>query len=298
MNHRWYERMEFWFVLALFVAFMWGVDGILAKLSTSKLGVARIAVLIALVDGLMYFSAFYLWHSNVAISFDDALFATISCVVGTIAYLCFFESIVRGQIAIVGTITAAYPALTVIGAFVFLSETVTTTQATALTAIIGGVAVLAYQPNPHSRYATPRKSIFFATVAFALWGLWGLSAKIAITRVGLAYMFAFYAISALTVPLLYAWLRASCTKQMNPERPPRTAWTLGVSALAVNVIGVLALSFALERGPASLVVPISSAYPLVTIIMAVTLLREKLNRLHMLALAFVVIGLVLIGVTG
>ena len=59
--------------------------------------------------------------------------------VGAIAYLRLFESIVDAQIAVAGTISAAYPALTVIGALVFLSETLKVAQAIALVAIIGGV---------------------------------------------------------------------------------------------------------------------------------------------------------------
>ena len=50
--------MELWFVLAVVVAFLWGSDGVLAKLSTPKLGVVRIAVLIFIVDGMVYFLGF------------------------------------------------------------------------------------------------------------------------------------------------------------------------------------------------------------------------------------------------
>jgi len=70
------------------------------------------------------------------------------------------------------------------------------------------------------------------------------------------------------------------------------------AALALNVCGVFAFSFALNAGFASLVVPISSAYPLVTVVLAVALLREKLDRLHVIALAFVIVGLAVIGLTG
>jgi uncharacterized membrane protein len=54
----------------------------------------------------------------------------------------------------------------------------------------------------------------------------------------------------------------------------------------------------LNAGFASLVVPISSAYPLVTVILAVALLREKLDRIHVISLAFVIVGLTVIGITG
>jgi len=290
--------MQLWFVLATVVVFLWGFDGILAKLSTPKLGVARIAVLIAVVDGLVYFLGFYYWRGNMPIAFGDGVLAATSCIVGAVAYLCYFESITDGQIAIAGTISAAYPALTVIGALVFLSETLTTTQAISLVAIIGGVIALSYEPNPGTEHAMPRRSLFFALLAFVLWGFWSLTSKMAINAVGPGNIFGFYVLASLAAPTAYVLFR-----RVRPERsrigdPSRTAWVLGGAALALNVCGVFAFSFALNAGLASLVVPISGAYPLVTVVLAVALLREKLDRLHVIALAFVIVGLTVIGLTG
>jgi transporter family protein len=290
--------MELWFVLATGVAFLWGFDGILAKLSTPKLGVGRVAVLIALVDGLVYFLGFCYWRESLPIALGDGVLATTSCLVGAIAYICYFESITDGQIAIAGTISAAYPALTVIGALAFLSETLTTTQAISLVAIIGGLVTLSYEPNPGSEHAMPRRSLFFALLAFVLWGFWGLTSKMAINAIGPGNIFGFYVISSLTAPVVYLLFRRVRPQQSRASNPPLIAWVLGATALALNVCGVFAFSFALKAGSASLVVPISSAYPLVTVILAVGLLRERLDRIHVIALAFVIIGLTMIGITG
>jgi drug/metabolite transporter (DMT)-like permease len=45
------------------------------------------------------------------------------------------------------------------------------------------------------------------------------------------------------------------------------------------------------------VVPISSAYPLVTVVLAVALLHEKLSWFHVIALVAVLIGMIVIGIT-
>jgi transporter family protein len=203
-----------------------------------------------------------------------------------------------GQVAVVGTISAAYPALTVIGALVFLSETLTTTQATALVAIVGGIVALSYERNPGEEHAMPRRSLLFALLAFALFGFWGLTSKMAINAIGPGNILGFYVISSLTVPLVYAWFRRVRPGLPGDSDPSRMTWAFGGAALAMNVCGLFAFSFALNAGFASLVVPISSAYPLVTVILAVALLHEKLDRLHMVALVFVIIGLIVIGVTG
>jgi transporter family protein len=289
--------MELWFILALVAVLLWGSTGIFAKLSTPKLGVARVAVLIAVVEGTMYFLAFCYWRGNVSITFGDGVLATVACVLGVIAYLCFFESIMDGQIAIVGTISAAYPALTVVGALVILSETLTASQAIGLVATVGGVAALSYEPHPGSEHAMPRRSAIFALLAFILWGFWGLTSKMAVDRIGPGNILGFYAIATTSVPMLYAWLRRVRLWRLGTDSPPRAAWALGATGLAFSASGTFAYSFALGKGAAALVVPISSAYPLVTVVLAVALLHEKLSWFHVIALVAVLIGLIVIGIT-
>jgi len=289
--------MELWFVLAIIVTFFWGSAGIFAKLSTPKIGVAGVALLIALVEGVMYTVAFIYWREDVPVSLEDGFIAAFSCLVGVTGYLCFFESIIEGQVAIAGTISAAYPVLTVIGAILLLSESLTAVQAIGVLAIIGGVISLSYEPEPGSKHAMNKRSLIFALLAFALWGAWSLSSKVAIDRVGPGNLFGFYILSSLTAPVIYAWFRRVRPGGTRMDNPPMSAWTLAGIGLALNVTGTFAFSFALDKGNASLIVPISSAYPLVTIVLAVAVLREKLSRLHMIAVGAVVIGLILIGMT-
>jgi drug/metabolite transporter (DMT)-like permease len=119
----------------------------------------------------------------------------------------------------------------------------------------------------------------------------------AIDRIGAGDIFGFYIISSLTAPLIYGWLRKVHPGPIIGDNPTRTAWLLGGVGLALNVTGAWVYSFALGEGSASLVVPISSSYPLITIVIAVAFLREKLARFHIAALGVVVVGLVMIGLT-
>lgn len=289
--------MEVWFLLAGVTALFWGSAGIFAKFSTPKLGVARVALLIAAVESVMYIVAWLYWHEPVDITAPDFILALGSCVVGVVGYLCFFESIMDGQVSIAGTISAAYPALTVIGALLLLSEGLTSTQAAGVVAIIGGVVALSYEPNPSSPGAMPKRSLIFALLAFGLWGLWSLSSKMAIDRIGAGNIFGFYVLSSLTAPVLYAWFRRVRPGGPRSQNPGGRIWAFGGMGLGLNVTGAFAYSFALEQGSASLVVPISSAYPLVTVLLAVALLRERVTALQAVSLAVVVSGLVMIGIT-
>ena len=289
------KRMEIWFILALSVAFFWGVSQVFAKYSTPRLGVARVALLIALVEGSMYTIAFLVWREDVEITLADGILAAGSCIIGISGYLCFFESIIDGQVAIAGTISAAYPALTVVGAITLLSESLTAVQAFGVIIIIGGVVALSYEPDPTAKHAISKRSLTFAFLAFAAWGLWSLTSKMAIDEVGAGNMFGFYIISSLTAPLTYAWVRRVRPPTNVAQNPTRLAWIYGVIALAFNVGGAYAYTYALDKGTASLVVTTSSAYPIVTVVLAVALLKEKIHWTQVIWLIGVLAGLLLIG---
>lgn len=289
--------METWFVLSITVAFFWGTSGIFAKASTGKLGVARVALLITLVEGPMYVIAFLVWREPAEIDIWTGLLAAGSCIVGISGYLCYFESLIDGQVAIAGTISAAYPALTVIGAVMLLGESLAGVHSIGVAVIIAGVLGLSYERGTDAASKTSTRSLTFAFMAFLAWGVWSLTSKAAVDLVGAGNMFGFYIISSLTAPVLYAWFRRVRPLRGTFPNPGRLAWAFGAAALVVNVFGAFAYTYALEQGSASLVVPISSAYPLITVVMAMALLKERISRLQVVALAGVVVGLVLVGVT-
>ena len=289
--------MEIWFLLAIIVVFFWGVSQIFAKYSTVRLGVARIALLIAVVEGPLYTMAFLVWHEDFDFSLWDGLLAAASCLIGVSGFLCFFESVMDGQVAIAGTISAAYPALTVVGAVIILSESLAAVQTLGVLLIIGGVVALSYEPDPGAKHAITRRSLTFAFLAFCAWGVWSLSSKVAVDAVGPGNLFGFYVLSSLTAPLIYSRFRRVKRPSNVPENPTRVAWTYGAIALALNVLGAYAYTYALEKGNASLVGPTSSAYPIVTVVLAVAFLKEKLHKTQVIWLAGVCIGLLLVGIS-
>lgn len=290
--------MESWFFLSLSVALFWGLSGIFAKYSTGRLGVARVALIIAVVEGILYSVAYLAWRdTSVHIGLWEGVLAASSCIIGISGYLCYFESILEGQVAIVGTISAAYPVLVVIGAMLLLGEGLNAVQALGVVAIIGGVMALSYEPNPGTARSLSRRSLVFAFLAFFAWGAWSLTSKVAVEAVTAGNMFGFYVISSLTAPVLYAWVRKVRPAHSGAEDPTRLAWALGAVALALNVFGAFAYTYALERGNASLVVPVTSAYPIVTAVLAVALLKERVTLPQTVALVVVVSGLVMIGIS-
>src|SRR4030042_449655 len=203
--------MEQWFVMASVVALFWGSAGVFAEYSTPPGGGYRVALAIALIEGPLYLLAFLYWRQDIPISLESGMLAATSCVVGVMGYLCFFESIMDGQVSIAGTISAAYPAVTVLGALLILGETLTLVQSIGVAAIIGGVIGLSYEPDPTSKHAMPKRALIFSVLAFFLWGLWSFTAKVAVAERGAGNLFGFYVLSSVPAPVIYAWFRKIST---------------------------------------------------------------------------------------
>src|SRR5271169_386772 len=73
-------------------------------------------------------------------------FGVLAYILDGTGWILYFESIISGPITIVGTLSAAYPALTVLFARIFLGEQLGAQQYAAVALVIGGCLGLSYSP--------------------------------------------------------------------------------------------------------------------------------------------------------
>jgi uncharacterized membrane protein len=83
--------------------------------------------------------------------------------------------------------------------------------------------------------------------------------------------------------------------QVDPRFGADTWWAIASGVLLVG--SLIALNLALATGEASSVIPVSSAYPLVTLILAALVLSERVTPWRCVGTAVVVAGVVLISTT-
>ncbi len=138
---------------------------------------------------------------------------------------------------------------------------------------------------------------FYALAAMVLWGLWGFYFKLARQQFGeplqpsqlLGLCVAQFAcMMCVGVPALLA-LRVFAV----PVEFHATATRFAVFSTLAVLLGTLMMMLALSRGKASIVVPLTALYPLVTLLLSQWLLRERLTPSQWLGvlLALVAMGL-------
>lgn len=136
---------------------------------------------------------------------------------------------------------------------------------------------------------------WFLLTVFAVlsWGLWAVISKLLGSALTAAQS---QALS--TLGIIPVMLALGCSKRLtasgNRRRGIFNAFAAGALTCAGNVAYYRALNVG---GKASTVVPLTALYPLVTVVLAVTLLRERLNRIQIAGIAFSLVAIYLFNVT-
>jgi drug/metabolite transporter (DMT)-like permease len=129
----------------------------------------------------------------------------------------------------------------------------------------------------------------FALSTTALWGVWGALIELP-EKAGFPATLGYVVWSLTMVPCALAALRL---RRERVERDARSLW-LGAAVGLSGAGGQLALFQALRTGPAFIVFPLVSLYPLVTILLSVLLLGERAPRRHWAGVLLALPGMALL----
>lgn len=135
--------------------------------------------------------------------------------------------------------------------------------------------------------------LVWSLATIVLWGAWGLVSKIASGGLDAGDIQLLYTIGLAPLMIFVAW--RVHRQKISQERKPRRIgafWAFLTGIL--GGLGNLAFFQALVvGGKASIVAPVTALFPVVTVLLALTFLRERLGRRQWvgLALAFIAIYL-------
>lgn len=276
-----------WLPLALGATLAWGIGQIVAKKGVGALGPRGMVMLIALGEVGLFSLLGLALGAVLPASLEGSLLALAAGLAGMLGYLAYFEAIARGTISRIGTITAAYPAGTVVLALLFLREVLTGLQALGVVLLLGAAVLLGHaESHQHGRPGVSMTPLILAS--FLLWALWGILVKLAVEAMGEGASLVYFGLANGLVGLgLLA--RPSVRGAVVRAGARALGWPL--AAVLLGGTGVVFMTLAFAQGPASLVTPVTGAYPVVTVLAAVGLLRERVRGLDVLAFVAFALGL-------
>lgn len=130
--------------LALLSAVAWAFWGVLSKLSTNRDVPPGLLAFLSACVSFAVITGYYLWQRMPVVKTSTGvLFALVSGLCGAIGYLLFAEAIKLGNAAIIVTLTATYPALTVLLSLVVLREPVSPLNLVGVLLVTVGVILVA-----------------------------------------------------------------------------------------------------------------------------------------------------------
>lgn len=285
-----------WILPTLIALGLYGVGQVLVKKYISEVPPARYCLFFFFAKATInigYFVYYYATKPNLSVGASMSALPVGAFLVGTLAYIlegiawiCYYESLARGPVSIVGTMSAAYAAPNVLFAYLFLQERLLTHQYVGVVLVILGCVGLGYAPEEGEK-KTGKSWIPLALTALALWGVWQTLVKYTYTayKANDAQMAMFNVIGAFSTLGLYGIVRGR-----NIKSEPGL-WKLAVIPTAVMASGDLGVIIATMTGKVGVVTPISGAYPVVTLVIARIVLKEKISRFQWAAVAFIVAGM-------
>jgi transporter family protein len=135
--------------------------------------------------------------------------------------------------------------------------------------------------------------LWLSILTMVLWGTWGIQSKLIMeTMTPLANQIVF--VVGLVPPVIWCLIaQPRIVATLSRERRSGTVYAFLTGIL--GAVGNIAFFIALAKGgPVSIVVPLTSLFPLVTVVLAAVWLRERIGRVQIAGLGFALVAIVLL----
>jgi drug/metabolite transporter (DMT)-like permease len=227
------------------------------------------------------------------------IFAAVGCIFPVVVSILAVRANEALGPAVSGAVGNVTPIFAVLGAVLFLGETLGTLQVLGLAMVVGGVALLALRGGPSATRAGGRH-----------WPVWVLGLPLAAALVrgsiqpaikgGLALWpepLAAAAIGYMMSVIVILSLVGRRAWREGPAARSGVLWFLGVGF--ANGTATFLLYAALGLGSITLVAPLVALFPLMAVVMSYLFLRnERLHALGLLGIVVSVVGVVVLLVAG
>ena len=229
-----------------------------------------------------------------ALSLEQLPFAVVLAVTGVSGVLLLYRGLALGPISVVSPIGAAYVAVAVVLVVVVLGERLSREQVIAIGATFAGIVLTATDGRSlASALRRPLPGVWFALVAMALLGGWSaLMAFATRTQDGLALVLLQRIVSAAIVLVILV------IRRDGPLVADRSTWALVLATGALDTLANVLFVLGVQSGSASVVTTATGAYPIVTALLAIVLLRERLAPNQYVGVVVLIAGLVGLGLVG
>jgi drug/metabolite transporter (DMT)-like permease len=281
-----------WLTPSMFALFFYGIGQGLVKKYIGEVSPARFCLYFVLAKAIVNLAWFFTHDHPPPLAADGRGFlelGILAYVIDGTGWILYFESIIAGPITIVGTLSAAYPALTVVFARIFLGEQLGALQYAAVTLVIGGCLGLSYSPPDAATKILSRRWIPLAFLALICWATSNTIVKHAYSLADASEvnLMLYNTVGGVLSLGVYGFLKG----RQGTHRV--TEYLHSFVPMGMMAAGDLGVMIASRYGPISIVVPLTGAYPVVTLAFAALILKERISKLQYACVGAIILGMAL-----
>jgi drug/metabolite transporter (DMT)-like permease len=282
--------MPKWLFYSVLATLLWAIWGVIPKAASKALADQPLLMQVISTMGLLPVALTFASSKTLLAASNlwrGIAFAFVAGLCGGLGNIALLEALKRGGAAsIVLPLTGVYPLVTVLLAWFFLKEKLNTIQSVGIG--IAAVALYLFSVEENSALASRAhpwwRSVMsawltFALIALLLYGIAGITQKLATTYCSTALSTICFALAFLVVALLILF-----TQELDWNIRPGDWWT-AILYGAVIGFAILAQFAAYSRGKAAIITALTALYPAITVILAVAIFHESLDLRKLLAIA-------------
>ena len=272
----------------------WGTAIFLAALASRRLGNVLTLFWMQLF-GFLVGSFFFL------INFGSFTFTAVTrnipllivvAILQAIAYLAFYKGLEKAQVSLVSPIGATWGLITAVLGVIFFKELLSITQLLAIGLIVTGIVLLSINIQELVSLKKVNLLVGVKEGVIAMLG-WGISLFLLVSATKdlgwflPAFIFRFFVLLLMTGFIVFS---KKTFVPISTKLPTLLLLLIGV----FDIGGFFSYSIGVAGSNSSIVAPISSAFALVTVLLARIFLKEKLEVNKIVGISAIVVGLILI----
>jgi len=274
--------------------FGWGASDFFAAVSSRKIGNILTLFGMEVVGLLVAFGYLLLSHAtfDLVLLLKSLPLLIIITLLQIISFLAFYQGLTKAQVSLVSPLSSSWALVTTILSLIFLKETLTASEAIAITFIVISIFLLSI--NLGQLIKTKKMSVFAGVkegiVAMGGFGISMFLIVLVSRTLGWFLPVFFFRLLAVFFLLLYLVFK----KNQSFKKQTLSNLFLVIPIGLFDVGAFIAYGIGVRGERASIVAAVAGAFPLVTIILAKIFFKEKIVVNQAIGIIGIIGGLVIL----
>lgn len=270
--------------------FGWGIYDFLGGVYTKQIGPFKSFFWSQLAGLLSALLLLFIFTFSLNVPVLVIILLPIAAILYSAGYLFFFKGFEVGNVSIVAATMNLWAVFTMLFAFIFMGQRLSTIQSMGVLMIISGVTLASLNWSDIRKQKFQLSSGVKETIigAFFFGVFWNIS-EVITEEIGWLLTTLFVKFGIVLFLLLFSLL---VKRELVLTEATTKTKTMVVLMGIIEAGAVAIVNYGLTIGDAILITPISSALSIVTITLAVIFLKEKITRLQGLGIITAIAGIV------